>query len=137
MKISKNFRLEEFTYSPIAIKEGLDNTPDEAVIARICTLVTKLLQPLRNFYGGPMLINSGYRSAKVNMLVGGAANSQHLRGEAADIKVPRPQSLLKALLKSGLEFDQAILYSTFLHISYTECGRNRRQVLYKTDARYE
>ena len=94
----------------------------------LCELVKCLLQPLRIAYN-----TSGYRSPEVNRLAGGVRSSQHVKGEAADCYVPDIYFLLDTLKKSGLPFDQAILYRKkhFLHLSYRVNGKQRRQVLYR------
>ena len=114
------------------MENGLANEPDEARRQNLTRLVENLLDPLRERLGEPIAILSGYRGEEVNRLVGGVANSQHLRGEAADCYCAQgPSHLLHVLRKSGLPFDQAIVYARkrFLHLSYRE-GRNRRQIIY-------
>lgn len=129
MKLSKNFDLEEFIYSETADRMGIDNTPDGEVINNIQRLVTDLLQPLRSLYGKPIHINSGYRCMELNEAVGGVETSYHRRGLAADCRVDNPKELLTMLKASGLKFDQAILYPTFLHIGYNPARTgNRMQV---------
>ena len=133
IQLSKNFTLEEFTYSRIAIEQGLENIPNPQALLALKNLVTYLLQPLRNRYGGTIAITSGYRNEAVNLLAGGVRDSQHTKGEAADCYIAEgPEKLLQILLDSGLAFDQAIVYrrKKFLHLSYRE-GFNRRQVLYE------
>lgn len=133
IRLSENFTLEEFTYSRVAITNGLENVPNPRALKNLKKLVTYLLQPLRNRYKGTIAITSGYRNEAVNLLVGGAQNSQHMLGEAADCYIVEgPERLLEVLKESGLAFDQAILYrkKKFLHLSYRE-GYNRRQILYK------
>lgn len=133
IQLAKNFTLEELTYSRTAIEQGLENIPNPQALHSLKNLVTFLLQPLRDRYGSTIAITSGYRNEAVNLLVGGVANSQHTKGEAADCYIVEgPEVLLKVLLDSGLAFDQAILYrrKKILHLSYRE-GFNRRQVLYK------
>lgn len=129
MKIGKNFTMEEFMYSETAKRYGLKNEPDTVQCDSIRKLVSFLLQPLRELYGKPFYINSGFRSEQLNKLVGGVSTSQHKKGEAADVRVDNPRQLLAELQKSGLDFDQAILYPTFLHLSYKSAG-NRKQILY-------
>jgi Uncharacterized protein conserved in bacteria len=129
MKLTENFELKEFTRSNNAERLNIDNTPNEEQIENLRRLCVRVLQPLREAYRKPMYINSGYRSSELNKRVGGVATSQHLKGEAADVRVDDPRKLLTALLEFRLDFDQAILYNTFLHISYSS-GHNRRQVLY-------
>lgn len=133
IRLSENFTLEEFTYSRVAVANGLENVPNPAALNALKKLVTYLLQPLRCRYGNTIAITSGYRNEAVNLLVGGVKNSQHTLGEAADCYIAEgPEKLLEVLKESGLAFDQAILYrkKKFLHLSYRE-GYNRRQILYK------
>lgn len=133
IRLSENFTLEEFTYSRVAITNGLENVPNPAALNALKKLVAYLLQPLRNRYGSTIAVTSGYRNEAVNLLVGGVKNSQHTLGEAADCYIAEgPEKLLEVLKESGLAFDQAILYrkKKFLHLSYRE-GFNRRQILYK------
>lgn len=131
--ISDHFYMGEFAYSAVAIEHGLDNTPPPAAQKAIRNLVIKLLEPLRTYAGCPagMHISSGYRSEKLNRLVKGVANSQHMKGEAADIYTFGSAGLLEALKKSGLNFDQAIYYRRrgFIHLSLKLTGKNRRQVI--------
>lgn len=129
MQLTKNFKLSEFTRSSKATELNIDNTPSPSEMANLKLLCTKLLQPLRDLYGDDMNINSGYRSVELNSAVGGVDSSQHTKGMAADIRCENPFELLKTLKNSKLEFDQAILYPTFLHLSYNANG-NRMQVLY-------
>ena len=101
-------------------------------------LVENVLDPLRERYGKPIIVNSGYRCAKHNKAVGGASNSQHMVGEAADITAGSPEGnekLLKILLESK-NFDQLIIYPKFLHVSWKRVGQNRRMVLEKTAKGY-
>lgn len=133
LQLSKNFILEEFTYSRIAIEQGLENIPNPQALLALKNLTGYLLQPLRERYGKIIAITSGYRNEAVNLLAGGVKNSQHTKGEAADCYIAEgPEVLLGILQASGLAFDQAIVYrrKKFLHLSYRE-GFNRQQLLYK------
>ena len=99
-------------------------------------LVSEVLDPVREKLGMPIVVNSGYRCERHNKDVGGVRNSQHLRGEAADVTcsdLPR----LKALIIENGKFDQLITYPTFLHVSYKRTGGNRHQRLKKGGAGYE
>lgn len=131
MKLSDNFNLEEFTASTTADRLKIVNTLTGKAIVHIQLLVKALLQPLRTAYGQPMQVNSGYRCPELNRAVGGVATSQHTRGEASDIACASPRELLEVLKRSDLDFDQAILYPTFLHLSYTGERKNRRQIIIK------
>ena len=128
MQLSKNFKLSEFTHSKTAVEHNIDNTPSPSEVANLKILCEKLLQPLRDVYARPMAISSGYRNEELNKKVGGVSTSQHMRGQAADVAVPNPRLLLDILIASGIKFDQAILYPSFLHLSYNE-GKNRMQKL--------
>lgn len=92
-------------------------------------LVENVLDPARQRYGGPVLVNSGYRCPKHNAEVGGVPNSQHLVGQAADIRCEDNKKLGK-IIEQGV-FDQLIYYPTFLHVSYKRQGVNRKQIIYK------
>lgn len=133
IQISRNFKLSEFIYSETALEKGIDNIPTEEVIENITLLVTNLLQPLRSLFGKPLILSSGYRSQELNRAVGGVYNSQHLIGQAADIRTTNPQELLALLKSSHLMFDQAITYKSkphLLHLSYKATG-NRNMILYR------
>jgi hypothetical protein len=112
-------------------------------------LVENVLDPLRERYGKPIIVNSGYRCPKHNAAVGGASGSQHMRGEAADIRpsskfLDKPSDrverqdagfkselkLLRQLIIESRKFDQLIVYPTFLHVSWKRRGGNRRTVLW-------
>ena len=129
MKLTSNFSLSEFTRSNNGERLGIKNEPTAQQIASLQTLCSELLQPLRDIYGESFHINSGFRSAELNKIVGGVPTSQHTKGEAADIRVADPRKLQNALIASKLEFDQAILYPTFLHLSFRS-GSNRNQILF-------
>lgn len=129
--ITKNFSWEEFERSNKAAELGIDNTiPDENIADKIRALVSNVLQPLRDACGHPLRVNSGYRSKILNKAVKGAANSQHTRGEAADIHEDNPFTLAWIVLHIGLPFDQLILYDTFIHLSHKRNGPQRGQILY-------
>lgn len=130
-KISANFSWEEFERSQIAAGLGLDNSiPDERTRENIRSLVTAILQPLRTAYGKPLVINSGYRCKQLNDLLGGSKASQHMSGQAADVASGNPIGLARKVIALGLDFDQLILYPTFVHLSHTTQRKNHRQVLY-------
>ena len=90
MKLSKNFTLQELTRTS---RESLQNvnieqaTNDLAVLQNLTDLAVKILQPIRDFYGKPVKVTSGYRSKALNIAVGGSQTSQHSHGEAADIQI--------------------------------------------------
>lgn len=121
--------MEEFTRSETAERMGIRNEPGSRERLAIVNLCVKLLQPLREAYGKPMPVNSGYRCPELNKAVGGVPTSQHVKGEAADVRCDHPAELIRVLMDEGLDFDQCIKYSTFVHLSYKLEGVNRRQFL--------
>ena len=131
----KHFTISELLKSDTAIKNKLWNGAPKEAEENLRALVDEVLDPLREAYGKPIRVNSGYRCPKLNTLVGGTPNSQHMRGEAADIQpvVGNEADLpeLARILISNGKFDQLIIYPTFIHVSYRKLGWNRKQVLQK------
>ena len=99
-------------------------------------LVSEVLDPVREKLGMPIVVNSGYRCEKHNKDVGGVKNSQHLKGEAADLTCSDLKRLKALIIENG-QFDQLITYPTFRHVSYKRTGGNRHQRLKKGGAGYE
>ena len=90
-------------------------------------LVEHVLDPARERLGMPITVNSGYRCPAHNKAVGGVKNSQHLKGEAADITCADNKRLAEIIEQLG-NFDQLIVYPTFLHVSYKRQGVNRESI---------
>ena len=133
-KITKNFTLEEFTRSETAERMGIKNVPGNREKLALVNLCAKLLQPLRDIYGKPIHINSGYRCPELNKAVGGEANSQHQFGFAADLSIDgKARELLELIEENHLPFDQAILYRkrNLLHVSLKLEGEQREQIIIK------
>jgi len=134
MKLSNSFNLIEFTSSETASRRGIDNTPSIAVIENLRLLCENVLQPLRDKYGKPINITSGYRSPKLNKAIGGSTTSQHCFGQAADIQVDRKDYLRVWEILKTLPFDQIIWeFGTesapdWIHVSFVQ-GKNRGQKL--------
>ena len=133
----KYFTIAELTKSETAERKGIMNVPLPEQKANLTTLVNKVLDPLREAYGKPIVVSSGYRSPMLNKAVGGAPTSQHCKGEAADIVPKDRKDMLKLfeLAKALPDFDQLINEKpdkrgvpTWIHISYSS-SRNRKQVL--------
>ena len=82
----KHFKKEEFTYSITAQHLGIDNTPSKEAVTNLERLVSRVLDPLREAWGSPIIVTSGYRCEELNKRVGGVKTSYHLRGMAADIR---------------------------------------------------
>lgn len=136
MKLSKHFDLAELTTSQHAARKGIDNTPDESSFAALCALCEAVLEPLRVSLGVPVVVNSGYRSPRVNKAVGGSKTSQHMLGEAADIIVPGvPVGVVFAkIAELKLPVDQCIdEFGAWVHVSHRAGGTNR--YLYQTARR--
>ena len=140
MRLSKNFVLSEITLSNTARRKGISNEPEKKHLANLQTIITELIQPMRDAIG-PIRISSGYRSPKLNRAIGGSSRSQHCKGEALDLQFWKDgemnnQVIYDWVLDSGLEFDQMINEFDFawIHISFSS-GKNRKQVLeaYKND----
>ena len=128
-----NFTISEFIHSNTAIERHINNMPDISSLDCLLDLIFYLLQPLRDRLGRPIIITSGYRCSQLNKAIGGVANSQHTKGQAADIKVNgmRPDDLINFIVKSGLEYDQLIQeYDSWVHISFVK-GKNRKQKPFK------
>lgn len=129
--ISKNFSYREFEASETAEKAGISNYITSFKVRNaVRALVLEVLQPLRSQWGAPLKINSGYRCEELNRLVGGVPTSQHVKGEAADIKADNPYRLASLAKRMNLPYDQMILYPTFVHFSHKLEGEQRREILY-------
>lgn len=136
MKLSKNFKLSEFTKSQTASRHGIDNTPQGYHLTAAKLLFRNVVQKVRDHFG-PTIIGSGYRSYELNVLVNGSKSSQHCKGEAVDIEVLGVSNIEVAQwIEHNLEFDQLILEfyvpgnpdSGWVHVSFKESG-NRNEVL--------
>lgn len=123
MQLSPNFSLAELTVTG----KPFDNTPNPKQVESLRALAVNILQPLRDAIGKPIRVTSAYRSPQVNAAVRGSKTSQHLKGEAADIKVAGMTARQVALkiVELGLPFDQVINeFDSWVHVSYGP--RNRR-----------
>lgn len=149
IQLTPHFKLSEFTRSATAAARKIDNTPSIEAVSNLQQLCIHILEPLRayaNAIASPLggekeevaiNISSGYRSPALNKAVGGAANSQHMTGEAADIIIPSTATGRKWLVwLMGLDYDQLILEKQtpasthyWIHVSYRQNGNNRRQVI--------
>lgn len=129
------FKLIEFTASATARELDIDNTPSKDAIENIEALVSKVLDPLREAFGKPVYVRSGYRSVDLNMAVGGVKNSQHLKGEAADITANSREDnqWLFEYIRDNLPFDQLIdeYNYSWVHVSEKADGCNRRDIIHQ------
>ena len=135
----KYFTIQELCKSETATKRGIENKPGLMEQANMINLVEHILDPLREAYGKPIMVNSGYRSAALNKAIGGAISSQHMKGQAADITAgsrKENQKLFDLVVKLGLPYDQLIFEKgdkregpDWVHVS-CDPDRTRKQILY-------
>ena len=134
--LGRFFSCAELTGSATARRLGIDNSPTPEAEAAMRALVADVLDPLRQMLGRPIHVSSGYRAPSLNRAIDGAERSQHMRGEAVDIKVDgmTAQELAAFILRSGLPVDQVIWYAPerggHVHLSYTRERANRRQAMH-------
>lgn len=130
MNLTPHFTVEELTRSDTAIRLCIDQTPQANVLQQLL-FTAQQLEIVRELLGHPLHINSGYRSLKLNTAVGGAPNSAHLTGRAADFTCPEygtPQQIVKFLSeRPEVKFDQLIYEGTWVHIGFAD--NPRREVL--------
>lgn len=130
------FTIKELTASETAKKQNIDNTPNEAVTKNLQALITNVLNPVREIYGKPIIISSGYRSPELNKAVGGVSNSQHTTGNAADLVPANAKGSLEQIFAACVavgNYDQLIIEqnskgSRWIHVSY-DPTLNRRQLM--------
>ena len=132
--MGKYFTINELTKSATAQRLHIDNNPTQEVKDNLNKLIDNVLDPLRELYGKPIIVNSGYRCTKLDKAIGGAKNSQHLVGQASDIRTVQNtkesnKELFDLIKNSKLPFDQLINEYDYnwVHVSYSP--RNRRQIL--------
>ena len=126
----RHFTIKELVRSDTATRLGINNTPPVSAVKALNALVDNVLDPLRDAWGGPIHVNSGYRCPRLNRIVGGTPSSQHQRGEAADITVGSParnRRLLALIKRLDLPVDQCIDEKgcRWIHVSH-RAGHNRR-----------
>ena len=138
--VTMHFTIEEMYASDTARRLGIDNKPTTQKMINLVYLCAFVLEPLRVAMGKPIRISSGYRCEKLNKAVGGVYNSQHLKGQAADIDIQGDMEFGRKIfeyIKNHLPFDQLIWEhnpktgSYWVHVSYvfSDFGKNRRQVI--------
>lgn len=147
MKLSENLSLAEVMRSETAKRKGISNMPTPEHIENFKKLAENVFQPIRDHFGRPIHISSGYRSAALNKAIGGAGktvngvyipSSQHCSGEAIDIDMDGTEITNKQVfdfIKEHLQFDQLIWeFGTesnpdWVHVSYESTGKQRKQIL--------
>lgn len=134
------FTIAELCASNTAKEKGINNTPSQAEKVNLSLLITHVLNPIREKYGKPIRVSSGYRNAALNKAVGGVSNSQHLTGQAADL-VPTNGGSLADIFRAAVavgSFDQLILEkpgnTAWVHVSYSDSPR--REILYYNGQKY-
>lgn len=138
MRISKHISYREATHSATAKRRGLDNTPNQEQLENMYKVAEFIFEPLRLFVGGPIKINSFFRSVAVNRAVGGTSRSQHCKGQAIDIDDVfghKTNAEMFQYVRENLDFDQMIWEfgsnnnPSWLHISYVSKAENRNRIL--------
>lgn len=147
MNISRYLTLDEATKSPIAIRLGIDNTPNADQLTNMKMVANEIFDKVREHVGGPLYVSSFFRSAKLNSVIGGSSKtSQHMQGEAVDLDADVFNNGTNVgifyFIKENLIFDQLIAeYATkdgdfqWVHCSKT-LHKNRGQVLVKLKEKY-
>ncbi len=144
MKISDNITYAEAIHSQTAKRRGIDNTPTAKQVEVMKITAEKIFEPLRKFVGGPIKVNSFFRSAELNKAIGGSKTSQHCKGQAIDIDDVfghKTNAEMYNWVKENLNFDQMIwefgtdMNPNWVHISYVseEDNRNRCLKAYKDE----
>ena len=136
--ISKHISLREGTYSVTALRLGLENKPTEQHLANMKLLAEEVFEPLREWVGGPIKINSFYRGPELNKAIGGSSKSQHCHGQAVDIDDTyghKTNAEMFNYIRKNLQFDQMIwefgssTNPNWVHVSYVNPDKNRNRCL--------
>ena len=139
MKLSKYFSLGELTKSQTAVRLGIKNNPSNSHIFQLRSLCVNVLDPVRERFGIPFSPSSGFRNLDLNARLGGARNSQHTFGQAADIEVPGVSNYtLARWIQKNLDYDQLILESYvhpdpssgWVHVSYSTSDNRNESLSY-------
>jgi zinc D-Ala-D-Ala carboxypeptidase len=140
MQLSKHLSLAEVSRSETAKRKGINNTPSGEHLENFKKLAENIFEPIREHFGVPIHISSGYRSKELNSAIGGSATSQHCSGEAIDIDMDGSASGVTNaqvfnFIKDNLQFDQLIWEfgsdsnPDWVHVSYETTGKQRKQIL--------
>jgi zinc D-Ala-D-Ala carboxypeptidase len=140
MQVSKHLSLAEVSRSETAKRKGISNTPSGEHLENFKKLAENIFEPIREHFGVPIHISSGYRSKELNSAIGGSATSQHCSGEAIDIDMDGSASGVTNaqvfnFIKDNLQFDQLIWEfgsnsnPDWVHVSYETTGKQRKQIL--------
>ena len=149
MNLTDNFTLKELTQSQTALRNDIDNTPNEQQINNLQNLCEKILQPLRNHYKLPIKVTSGFRSEQLATMIGSKPTSQHCQGEAVDFEIPGVDNKeVATYIKENYSYDQLILEyyndsdinSGWIHVSTKNTtfeNDDRRMALIKDEKGYK
>jgi len=138
MNLTENVSLKELTKSESATRFGISNEPTKEALSNLQKLATHILQPVRDHFGKPLIITSGYRSPELCLKIGSTTTSQHTKGQAADFEIGGIANKdLSNWIHQNLDYDQLILEfwkpedanSGWVHCSYKGEGQNRKQYL--------
>jgi hypothetical protein len=140
MQISKHLSLAEVSRSETAKRKGINNTPSGEHLANFKLLAENIFEPIREHFGVPIHISSGYRSKELNSAINGSLTSQHCEGQAIDIDMDGSTNgvtnkMVFDYIKDNLNFDQLIYeFGTdknpdWVHVSYESSGKQRKQIL--------
>jgi len=136
--ISEHISYKEGVYSRTATRLDIDNTPDDRQISNMETIADEVFEPLRMWVGGPIKINSFFRSPKLNTAIGGSGKSQHCHGQAIDLDDTYGRATnaeMYEFIKEHLDFDQIIWEfgdednPDWVHVSYVSAQENRKRCL--------
>lgn len=138
MKISDHITLKEATKSNTAIRRGIDNTPNDYELSNMENIAKNLFEPLREWVGGPIRINSFFRSEELNNAIGGSSRSQHCQGRAIDLDDTfghKTNAEMFQYIKDNLSFDQMIWEfgdnenPDWVHVSFVSFDENRGRIM--------
>jgi hypothetical protein len=138
MKISKHISEHEGVYSRTALRLNIDNTPEPYHLVNMQVIAENVFEPLREWVGGPIKINSFYRCSELNSAIGGSQRSQHCEGRAIDLDDTfghKTNAQMFEYIKDNLDFDQLIWEfgddsnPNWVHVSYVSVDENRRRCL--------
>lgn len=133
MNISEHITLHEATFSQTAARHKWENQPTDEVLRAMQAVAINCFEPVMEWYGKPLRVSSFYRSPKLNVMIGGSINSQHVKGEAIDFSAPTKEENERIFewMKTNIVFDQLINEYDFrwIHVSFTTTRPNRKQIL--------
>ena len=136
--ISEHISYKEGVYSTTALRRNIENKPNEEQLANMKLIGEKIFEPLREYVGGPIKINSFFRGADLNKAIGGSTRSQHCKGQAMDIDDTfgyKTNAQMYSFIKENLDFDQMIWEfgdddnPNWVHVSYVSPQENRNRCL--------